>query len=284
MPMILRLPIALIVIVVVALITARLSFYTVEQGERGVLLRFGEIVDVAQPGPHFKVPFVDTVRNVSVRTRILDWSGANVMQTYSRDQQPAELTVRLTYFIKADNASVTELYSQYGSVENYAQAVIAPRAAEQIKTTFGQFNAVTAVQSRQDLNAQSEAAIVAAVSGPGELESVEIQNIDFSEAYESSIEARMQAEVEVQRVNQNLERERTNAQIRVVQAEANAAAVRLAGEAEAAAIRARGEALRDNPDLVSLNAVEKWNGVLPTTMPPGSAVPFIELSTGQTGQ
>jgi uncharacterized membrane protein YqiK len=92
----------------------------------------------------------------------------------------------------------------------------------------------------------------------------------------------MQAEVEVQRVNQNLERERTNAQIRVVQAQAEADALKLAGEAQAAAIRARGEALRDNPDLVALNAVEKWNGVLPTTMPPGSAVPFIELSTGQT--
>jgi regulator of protease activity HflC (stomatin/prohibitin superfamily) len=284
MPTLLKIPAVLVVVIVLALITARLSFYSVEQGERGVLLRFGEVIDVAQPGPHFKVPFVDSVRTINVRTRIIDWSGANVMHTYSRDQQPAELTVRLTYFIKPDNESVTALYAQYGSVESYAQAVIAPRAAEQIKTTFGQFNAVTAVQSRQDLNNQSEAAIVAAVSGPGQLESVEIQNIDFSEAYESSIEARMQAEVEVQRVNQNLERERTNAQIRVVQAEANAAAVRLAGEAEAAAIRARGEALRDNPDLVALNAVEKWNGVLPTTMPPGSAVPFIALSTGQTSQ
>ncbi len=296
MPTLLRIPLALVVLVIVGLVIARLGFYSVEQGQRGVLLRFGQVVEVAQPGPHFKVPFVDAVRFVTVRTQILDWSGSSVMHTYSRDQQPAELSVRLTYFIKPDNDSITALYAQYGSVESYAQAVIAPRAAEQIKTTFGQFNAVTAVQSRDDLNARAQAAVVEAVSGPGEIESLEIQNIDFSESYEASIEARMQAEVEVQRVNQNLERERTNAQIRVVQAQAEADSVRLAGEAEAAAIRARGdaeaaviqargEALRENQEnLVALIAVEKWDGVLPTTMPPGSTVPFIEVPNGRAGQ
>jgi regulator of protease activity HflC (stomatin/prohibitin superfamily) len=277
----LRLPIALAVVVLAGIaVIANLSAYTVEQGERGVLLRFGSVKDVSQPGLHFKVPFMDTVRMVNVRTQIINWGGPGVMQTYSRDQQPAELTVRVSYSIKPDNDSVSALYSQYGSVRNYEAAVIAPRAAQQIKTTFGQFNAVTAVQERAELNLQSQDAIVAAVTGPGRIEGVEIQNIDFSDAYEDSIEARMQAEVEVQRVNQNLERERTNAQIRVVQAQAEADAVRLAGEAEAAAIRARGEALRDSPDLIALNAVEKWDGVLPTSMPPNAAVPILQLPQG----
>lgn len=296
MPALLRIPLIAGVILIVALVVARLGFYSVEQGQRGVLLRFGQVVEVAQPGPHFKMPFIDTVRFVNVRTQIVDWSGQTVMHTYSRDQQPAELSVRLTYFIKPDDESVKYLYEQYGSVPNYEQAVVRPRAAEQIKTAFGQFNAVTAVQARQDLNARVEAAIVESLTGPGQLESVEIHNIDFSEAYEASIEARMQAEVEVQRVNQNLERERTTAQIRVVQAQAEADAVRLAGEAEAAAIRARGDAeaaviqargqaLRENQEnLVALIAVEKWDGVLPTTMPPGSTVPFIEVPNGRAGQ
>lgn len=294
--MILRVPLILGIVLVFVLLTARLAFYTVEEGQRGVVLRFSQVAGVAQPGPHFKMPFVDTVRQVNVRTQIIDWSNATVMHTYSRDQQPAELSVRLTYSIRLDDDSIKELYTRYGTVENYAQAVIRPRAEEQIKTTFGQFNAVTAVQSRADLNSQVETAIRNAVTGPGQLESVEIHNIDFSEAYEQSIEARMQAEVEVQRVNQNLERERTTAQIRVVQAQAEADAVRLQGEADAAAIRARGEAeaavilargqaLREGEaNLVALIAVEKWNGVLPTTMPPDATVPFIELPSAATAQ
>lgn len=47
-------------------------------------------------------------------------------------------------------------------------------------------------------------------------------------------------------------------------------------KAEAEAIRIKGEALRENPRLVELSAIEKWNGVLPQYSM-GGAVPFIEL-------
>jgi hypothetical protein len=46
---------------------------------------------------------------------------------------------------------------------------------------------------------------------------------------------------------------------------------------EAAAIEARAKALGTNPNLVTLVQAERWNGVLPTTMVPGSAVPFVSL-------
>jgi hypothetical protein len=32
---------------------------------------------------------------------------------------------------------------------------------------------------------------------------------------------------------------------------------------------------------MKLTKAERWNGVLPTTMVPGSAVPFIEVSPGK---
>ena len=47
---------------------------------------------------------------------------------------------------------------------------------------------------------------------------------------------------------------------------------------EAHAIRARGDALKENPKMPQLVAAEKWDGDLPTTMPPGGAVPFLSLS------
>jgi hypothetical protein len=48
-------------------------------------------------------------------------------------------------------------------------------------------------------------------------------------------------------------------------------------EAEAAAVEARGKALTSNPNLVTLLQAERWNGVLPTTMVPGAAVPFVSV-------
>src|SRR5438552_8243931 len=106
----------------------------------------------------------------------------------------------------------------------------------------------------------------------------------------------MLAEVEVQKLQQNAEREKVQAQITVTQATAKANAVRaeaqaaadalrLNGEARAtnirltgdAAIEARAKALGSNPNLVTLVQAERWNGVLPTTMVPGSAVPFVSV-------
>ncbi len=118
--------------------------------------------------------------------------------------------------------------------------------------------------------------------GPIKIISVQIENIDFSEAYEQSVEQRMLAQVEIQRREQNLRTTEVEAQIARTRAEGEAEAIRLRGEAEGAAIRARAEALRSNADLVQLQAVEKWDGKLPTTMVPSTALPFIDLQPAAT--
>ncbi|WP_375459199.1 SPFH domain-containing protein [uncultured Enterovirga sp.] len=96
-------------------------------------------------------------------------------------------------------------------------------------------------------------------------------------------------ETEVQRLRQNANREKVQAEITVTQANARANGVRaqaqaetdsirLKDEAEATAIRARVAALGENPNLVTLVQAERWNGILATTMVPGAAVPMISVS------
>ena len=252
------------------------SFYTIDQGERGVILRYGAVVGTAEPGLGFKLPMIDTVVKISVQSRAKVYENVN---TYSRDQQPANITISVNYRLPADQ--VDKIYAEYGGEEGIVNRLIDRRLFEQLKNVFGRFNAVTAIQDRAKLNAETEDAIRKFIVGPVVIESVQIENIDFSDAYEQSIENRMLAEVEVQKLQQNAEREKVQAQITVTQAqaradavraeaEASAAATRLAGDAEADAIRAKGAALRDNPSLISLTAAEKWTGQLPTTMVPGS--------------
>ncbi len=269
------------VVLLLILIVLGGSFYTVDQGERGVILRNGAITGTADPGLGFKLPIIDSIVKITVQSKAQIYDD---VQAYSRDQQPAVIKMSVNYRLPADQ--VGKIYSDYGSEEGIVSRLIDRRVFEQAKNVFGQFNAVTAIQERARLNAETEAAIRASVKGPVFIESVQIENIDFSDAYEQSIENRMLAEVEVQKLRQNAEREKVQAQITVTQAnaradavraeaEANAAATRLAGDAEADAIRAKGAALRDNPSLISLTAAEKWNGQLPQTMVPGSAMPFI---------
>jgi hypothetical protein len=103
----------------------------------------------------------------------------------------------------------------------------------------------------------------------------------------------------VDRLRQNLAREKVQADIKVtqaqagadsmlaqaraqaeatrVQATADAERIELRGNAEAKAIHARGQALSANPALVTLVQAERWDGKLPTTMVPGGAVPMLGL-------
>jgi regulator of protease activity HflC (stomatin/prohibitin superfamily) len=259
------------------------SWYTVDQGERGVLLRNGAITGTADAGLGFKMPIIDRVVKITTQTQSKLYTD---VATYSRDQQPAILVLSVTYQLPADR--VEEIYAQYGGEAGLVNRLVDRQVNEAIRTVFGRFNAVEAVQQRERLAMEFRTAVQDAVQGPVVIVSTQIENIDFSDAYEASIEQRMLAEVEVQRIQQNAEREKVQAEIRVIQAEAEAEArvaqataeaeaITLTGDAEASAIRARGAALRDNPSLVELVQAERWNGILPTTMVPGSAVPFLNV-------
>ena len=260
------------------------SWYTVDQGERGVILRNGALVGIAQPGLGFKMPLIDTVRDFSVQTHVEKYEK---LHAYSFDQQPAEVKLSVNYRLQPDK--VAEVYATYGSMEGVVSRVITPVVQQKSKIVFGGFTAVKAIQERARLNDEVFQSIQHAVEGPIVIESVQIENIDFSKAYEGSIEQRMLAEVEVQRIRQNAEREKVAAEITVTKAKASADSVRatalaeaeaikLRGDAEAQAIKARGDALRENPGLVALTQAEKWDGKLPATMVPGGAVPMLSIT------
>lgn len=257
----------------VTLVVLGTSIYTVDQGERGVILRNGAVVGTADPGMGFKLPIIDKVREINVQTQARLYEKVMV---YSRDQQNADLYVSVNYRLVSDQ--VEQIYSEFGGQEGIVTRLLDRQVPEEVKNVFGRFNAVTAIQERERLSREVQEAIQkAATNSMMIVESVQIENIDFSEAYEQSIEQRMLAEVEVQKVQQNAEREKVQAEIKVIQAKAAADAVKLQGEAEAHAINARGRALRDNPNLIELVQAEKWDGKLPTTMVPGQTVPFINV-------
>lgn len=272
------------IVALLGVIIAFNGFFTVDQGYRGVHLRLGAVVGIAQPGLGFKVPFIDRVVMLRTQTNSKVYDR---MEAYSRDQQLAELRMSVTYRLAPE--LVDEVYATFGSEEGMVNRLIDRRVNELARTVFGQFNAVEAIQQRSSLNRQIYEEVLRAIDTPSVIiESVQVEDVAFSTAYEQSVEARMMAEVEVQRRTQELEQQRIQAQIvvtqaqgaadaRVAEAKAQAEATILAGDAEASAIRARGDALRDNPGVIALVTAENWNGVLPTTMLPGGTIPFINV-------
>ncbi len=66
------------------------------------------------------------------------------------------------------------------------------------------------------------------------------------------------------------------AQAKVAQAQAEADQQIALARGEAESIKIRGEALRQNPEVARLQAINKWNGVLPSVVGGGQPIPFIE--------
>jgi regulator of protease activity HflC (stomatin/prohibitin superfamily) len=264
------------------------SYYTIDQGERGVILRNGAIVGIAEPGLGFKIPIISKVVKISVQDQAVVY---NDVQAYSNDQQTAVMRVSLSYQVQTGN--VSKLYSDYGSIDNLISRLLDRQVYKSMEEVFGQFNAATAIQDRVRLGKEFQSVIQKAVeNSPITIKSVSIENIDFSSAYEQSIEDRMKAEVGVKTAQQNAQKAQVEAErdakvtvinaeaaakAKLAAAEADAKAVELRGNAEAAAIKAKGDALNSNPGLVALTQAEKWNGQLPSTMLPNSTVPFMSV-------
>ncbi len=267
------------------LIFAASTWFTVDATERGVVLRLGALSHVATPGLGFKLPLIDTVEKISMQTNTVRWE----MTSYSSDQQAANMHVSVT--LHASPEHVASLYERFQGLDSMVNRVVEPVVKQQAKIVFGQYTAVKAIQERAALNNDILIAITKTLKNESAivLESVQIEDIKFSSAYEDSVEQRMLAEVEVLKLRQNAEREKVQAQIVLTQAQAKADAerstaqaeadaIKMKGEAEAEAIKARGQALRDNPNLIGLVQAERWNGELPSTMVPGGSVPMLNFT------
>ena len=269
-------------VVIALLLIVYSTYFTIDQGERGVILHNGAIAGEAEPGLHFKLPIITSIAKISVQIQKEAFEknadGDTRMQAYSRDQQPATIAMSVNYHVTDASA----VYAQYGSLANMASRIINPKAYEQLKNVFGQFDAADAIQKRASLNAEVYDAIRSAVRGPVVIDSVQIEDISFSAQYEAAVEARMQAIVKQQQAEADKQKRIIDADASAYEvkaaADAKAHQIEVQGNAEAGAIKARGNALRENPGLPTLVAAEKWNGVLPTTMVPGNALPFLNIA------
>lgn len=260
------------------------SFYTVDAGEKAVVLRYGAVTGTADAGLHFKMPLADDVQFVSMRTDTLEFPDEGF---YSKDQQAATATVSVTYAAKPSAAAA--IYTNFGTVERAAQQLITRRVKKEFKEVMGTFTAKTSIENREQMGVEVAKAIIANENPYILIQSVQVENVDFSNAYEDAIEQRMLAEVGIETETQNLEKEKKLAEIKVTQEqaiadgnlkhkEAEAAGIKAIGEAQAEAIRAKGKALAENPNLVELVKAEQWKGVLPTHVLPNGTVPFLDVA------
>ncbi len=267
-------PVRKIILLLAVLIIIISSVAIVGAGERGVLLTFGKVEDVIfDEGFHFKIPFVQSVRNIDVKTLRFTASSEDAA---SNDLQQVTTEVTLNY--KIDSNKVNSVFQKIGDIDQVEDKIIFPAIKESVKAATANFNAEELITRRSEVKNAILNVLIARLS-PRDIiaEDLSITDFKFSPQFAAAIESKQVAEQNALKAKRDLDRIKIEAEQIRTKAEADADAKLSVAKAEAEALRIQSEAIKGTPDLINLRAIEKWDGVLPKIT--GAAVPFINIDS-----
>ncbi|MEP6961667.1 MAG: prohibitin family protein [Acidobacteriota bacterium] len=234
-------------------------FGTVGAGERGILLRFSAVTGkIYNEGLYFRWPFIENVIKIDIKVQ----KNQVEATAASKDLQTVHSDVAFNFHINA--AKVASIYPEAGV--DYNQRIIAPVLQEAVKASTAKFTAEELITKREVVREDTKVALREKLEPRGIMvDEFNIVNFAFSSTFNSAIEAKVTAEQSALAARNKLEQIKFEADQRIAEAR---------GKAEA--IRVESDALRSNPQILELRALEKWDGVLPQVRGNGG-VPFINI-------
>lgn len=239
------------IIALVLLILVLGSFGVVGAQERGVRVRLGVVKGVVNPGLYFKLPLVDKVVKMDVKTQSMITTKDSPLSAASNDLQDTKLAVVVNYHI--NSSMVSDIYVQYGGTDTYYTKIIDPLIVATLKAVASQYTAANQIQKRAEMSAEALSALQKAFDGKGvSIEKADITDISFSPSFTQAIEAKVTAVQNAEAAQNKLAQVKAEAAQTVATAQAQAEAIRI----QAQAINSQGGA-----DYVALQKVQKWNGV-----------------------
>ena len=164
------------------------SFYTVNAGERGVLLTFGSVDPIAkQPGLGVKIPLIQNMVVMSVQTLKYEADATAA----SKDLQIVSAKIATNYHIVPE--TVPTLYTNLGV--NYGVSVIMPMEQEVTKSVTAQFTAEELITKREEVRMKIKDTLKERLAERGIIvEEVSITNFDFSKSFNDAIEYKVTME------------------------------------------------------------------------------------------
>ena len=210
------------------------SVNQVDTGSVAVVRHLGKIEGMRQPGTHFdfymtnKYEVYDTkVQQVEIKTA-----------AYSRDGQTMELEVFLQYQVQPEH--IMDIATQYGSLDAL-QSRIETQTIEKTKAVMSSDIAMNIIQNRAQFSNDVSEAVRQGISADYfvNVKDVVLTNIDFTDEFEKSVEAKVIAEQEKQaaitRAEAELEVAKLEAQQKIEAARGDAEAQKIIAQATAEA-------------------------------------------------
>jgi regulator of protease activity HflC (stomatin/prohibitin superfamily) len=228
-------------------------FRTVEAGQVGVVTRFGQLDREVEPGVALKLPWpIERLHKLDLRVQKEEVTAAAA----TADLQDANSTLAINYTL--ERGKVGEVYSKVG--EQYKDRVIMPLLQSTFKNYTGGYTATDLIAKRPEVEAKTLAQLQKELDSQGiRIDRVVVVNFGFSKAFTDAIEAKQVAQQQSEQ-----------AKFLAIKASQEAAAdiERAKGQAESQRLltsTASSQSIELKQLEVQSKAIDKWNGVLPTT-------------------
>jgi membrane protease subunit HflC len=232
------------------------SVFIIPETHRGVMLRFGELVETdVQAGIHFKVPVIDQVREFDIRLLTMDLPSRQYLTV---EKKPLDVTSYIAWKIR----DVDQFYRATGGDELRAQSLLLSRVDNGLRDEFGVRTMHEVVSGQRDelMSALRERVNETSVKEFGiDVIDIRIKAIEFPGQVSEAVYRRMATEREklaqefrsrgrelAEGIRADADRQRT-----VTLAEAFASSETTRGEGDGEAARIYADAYGSNPEFYS---------------------------------
>ena len=252
------------VVAVVVMVLVFGTFRIVPAGSRGVLLNFGEAVEIRNEGLNFKIPIVQSIVKMSVQTQKYE----ALATAASKDLQDVRTNVALNYHLSPD--SVLSTYRDLSI--DYSDRVINPAVQEVVKAVTAGFTAEELITKRPFVKDKIDMTLAERLNKYGiVVETVSITEFAFSEEFNRAIEAKVTAQQQALKAENDLTRIRVEAEQQIASAQAEAEGYRLINEQ-----------LKSSPAALQAKWIEKWDGNLPQVVTSDNSGMMFMVNTQNT--
>ena len=251
-------PFLLILLLFIVGITS-LSVFTVYETDKAILVRLGDLVldsndkpKVAEPGLHFKIPFIDEVRNFDTRLNMLDIKSSRIFTVEQK-------YVLVDFFVQWRIENLALFYTRTNGLRSKAEALLEQKVVSGLRAEFGKRTIKDVVSGervelmerlRKTTDENAEHLGISVID-------VRVKRIDLPDEVSGSVYDRMRSERErvaseirsegrAGAINKRAEAEKDKI---VLLTEAKKEAERIKGQGDAEAVAIYAEAYRQSPDF-----------------------------------
>lgn len=252
------------ILILLMLFSDASPFFVVSSGERGVVVSklSGTVQESYGEGLHLKTPIIDSAHILEVRTKKYETTATSA----SKDLQVVTAVVVVNYHILPDNT-----YKVYQTIGNdYENRVIDPSVQEVVKSVTAKYIAEELITKRELVKDDIKEALKERLATYNlVLDDFSLKNFDFSQEFNSAIEAKVTAE-------QNALKEQNNLKVVEFQAQQKVASA----EGDAKAIEIINQQLTKSPQYIQFFLLQKWDGKMPVALGSNSILSITSTQDG----